>query len=497
MTMGSGDSQHTHSDENLVGDTLRGLLWATIEKGGKGVIGVVVHLVLAWLLAPEHFGLIAGARVGVAFIGMFKDIGFTPAIVQRETIEDYHLDSAFWGTLVSAFVLTPVAIYLAPYIVPVIFNKEGLTAIMQVLLIEVPVLSIASVPRAILERNMRFKALSLRTFVAMFVGGVVAIVLALQGWGVWSLVAKTLISASVGAVILWGAIDWRPQFRFSYSHFYDLFAFGINVSGQKFMNFFNRYGDDWVIIYFLGPAAAGYYTVAYELLKGMTDLFARPMTSVALPAFSRIQSNIPKMREAFLLTVRYSSLVCFPVYFLFISVAPELYEVVYAPKWAECVPIARVLAGIGILHAVALLNSNLIKANGRADWEFRLSLLNVLGNITGFIIGAQFGIIGVATAYVVRGYLFSPIELYLVHRLIEYDVSRYLKELGGSVLGGLAVAGAVFGVKAVLPTLLPAYAVLGILLATGIATHFLFVYFVSGISVPEVKARLQEEISVS
>jgi PST family polysaccharide transporter len=221
------------------------------------------------------------------------------------------------------------------------------------------------------------------------------------------------------------------------------------------------------------------------------------MTSVALPAFSRIQSNIPKMREAFLLTVRYSSLVCFPVYFLFISVAPELYEVVYAPKWAECVPIARVLAGIGILHAVALLNSNLIKANGRADWEFRLSLLNVLGNITGFIIGAQFGIIGVATAYVVRGYLFSPIELYLVHRLIEYDVSRYLKELGGSVLGGLAVAGAVFGVKAVLPTLLPAYAVLGILLATGIATHFLFVYFVSGISVPEVKARLQEEISVS
>lgn len=479
----------------MLGESLRGLLWATIEKGGKGVIGIVVHLVLAWLLAPEHFGLIAGARVGVAFIGMFKDIGFAPAIVQRDHLEDDHLHSGFWGALAAASILTPLGVLLAPYVVPIIFNKEGLTPILQVLLLEVPIISIASVPTALLERQMRFKTLSLRTFVAMFTAGVVAVVLAFMGWGVWALVAKSIVKAFVGAVILWGAIDWRPKLRFSAKHFWELFSFGANVSAEKFMNFFNRYGDDWIVIYFLGPAAAGYYTVAYEILKGMTDLFARPMTSVALPAFSKIQNDLERMRGAFLTTVQYSSLLAFPLYFIFIAVAPEIYDVVYADKWAPCVPIARVLAGIGILHSVALLNSNVIKAMGRADWDFWLSFLNVVGNLTGFLIAAQFGVTAVAAAYVIRGYVFMPVKLYFVHSLIEYSVSAYLEKIGIALAGGLAAAGATFAVKYFVLSGTMVYLSLPLLALVGLVVHFLFVYFLSGISLPKIRSRLQQELA--
>jgi PST family polysaccharide transporter len=216
---------------------------------------------------------------------------------------------------------------------------------------------------------------------------------------------------------------------------------------------------------------------------------------VALPAFSRLQHETERLKQAFVMSVYGASLLSFPVFFLFAAVAPEFFEVVYGAKWLDSAPVAQVLAFIGVLHTAALFNPPIIKAKGKANWEFRLSFINAIGNVGGFLIGAQFGIEGVALAFVLWGYVFTPVELYFVHKLVGYDVPGYIKKVSRSFVAGLSIAAVVWLFGQMTSDLLPAWARLAIMIPMGFAGHYLFVRYIAGLSVTDLKSRLRKELS--
>ncbi|MFW5966076.1 MAG: lipopolysaccharide biosynthesis protein [Persicimonas sp.] len=488
--MSEDNSQQTSS---LLGESIRGVIWSLADRGGSGAISVLVHIVLARLLVPEYFGVIAMARVGVELIGLFNDLGFAQAIIQRDELEDEHLDSALWSLMGIGLILSAVG-YVASPLVALFFDEPQLEDVFKVLVLQIPIMSASAVPVAILKRRMRFKVLSVRSLFAVTVAGGIAIGLAFLGWGVWALVAKSLIDVCVGAVVLWAAVEWRPRVAFSKAHFRDLFSFGANITGAKFVNFFTRQADDLIIGYFLGSTALGFYSVAYEILQGLTSLLARTMTSVALPAFSRLQHEADQLRKAFVTSVSGASLLSFPVFLLFAAVAPEFFEVIYGDKWIDSAPIAQILAFVGVLHTAALFNPPIIKARGRADWAFLLSLVNAVGNVAGFFIGVTFGVEGVAIAFVAWGYLFTPFELVCVHRLIDFRVGEYLTNVGRSFVSALGIAAAVRGLGWLLAPHLPTWVSLGIMVGVGLLGHYLFVRFIVGLSITDLTARLREEL---
>ena len=196
-----------------------------------------------------------------------------------------------------------------------------------------------------------------------------------------------------------------------------------------------------------------------------------------MPAFAKLQNDRDRMREAFIGAVKTSSIVAFPFFFLFIGVAPELMQIAYGPQWAPAIPVARVLAVIGILHAVVLINPPLIKACDKPSWEFGLSALHMLGNTIGFSLAVWYGgILEVALAYVLSGYLITPIPLWAVHTLIEYRVSRYLRVIGFAVLGCTLMLGGVFGLKALLPLSIPNPVRFVLMLTLGFGLYSLYIY---------------------
>lgn len=493
-----GSSPDEPEGDGLFGKSLRGLLWSGLERGGTAAISIVVQIALARLLIPEHFGLVAMANVVIGFLSLLKDQGFVEAIIQREEIEEAHLDTAMWAITVQSVVLTIVGFAAAP-LVAAGFDEPELADVFRVLVLTIPIMSTSSLPTAVLKREMDFKPLSLRALFAAVVGGAVAVTLAVLGFGVWSLVVQNLVQHLVGAIVLWKAVDWLPGFNISMTHYKQLFAFGANILGERVINYFNRQFDDLLIGAVLGSKVLGYYTVAYEILKGLTNILSRTGTQVALPLFSRLQNEASRLSGAFLTAMQSTALIAFPVFLLFIGVAPELFDLVYGPKWAPSVPLARVLALIGVLHAILLINEPIFKARGKPSWSFWLTGLNVIGNVIGFSIAVFVfeSALAVAAAYVLRGYLLMPVPFYYVRKLVDFRYRDLAERLAFPLLASAAAVGSVFALKFVLPDTWWLAARTALLISVGFATYFGLVYLFLPESARRLVSRVRAKLASS
>lgn len=447
---------------------LKGLVWSSIDKWGAKIFALLVFVILARLLEPEAFGLIAISSVFVQLINVLVDQGFSDAIVQREKVEKEHLDTAFWSSIVLSIVLF-LLIFFSSGIIADLMGEIELSSVLKVLSLAIIVRAFSSVQIALFRRDLKFKILSIRSLASVFIGGIVGIFMAYMGYGVWSIVGQQLISKLTELLVLWLASDWRPSLCFSIPHFKELFSFGVNILFTNLLNFGNRNVDDLLIGYFLGSTALGYYTVAYNILKALTDMIASVGYQVAFPTFSKIQKQPEKIRQAFYEVTEIASFVSFPIFIGVAAVASNLIPVVFGDQWDSSIPVMQVLALIGVLHTLYYFNNSVILALGKSSWRLGINLVNVICNIFAFIIAVQWGIFAVAVAYVLRGYVLSPIPLLLVRKLIGFNMLKYFKQMMFPFVGALSI---VFGVY-LCEIILSEHVSIAVLLAIQIITGFL------------------------
>ncbi len=275
---------------NLREKAINSVIWSATQTWGVRVISFLVMIALARLVAPEAFGLVAYATVFIAFAQIFVNQGFSDAIVQFPQLSREHLDTAFWASLLTGGLLSIISFFSSSAVAG-LFREPQLIPILRWLSPIFFLSALSSVQQAILRRELAFKSLTIRSLAANLVSSIIAVIMALRGYGVWSLVAKILVAAIVNAVMLWRVSDWRPGFRLSIKRFRELFLFGINIVGGDFVDFLSVHSDDFLIGYFLGPVALGYYTLAYNLLIVTTDLLISVPNAVAFPLLSSLQSR--------------------------------------------------------------------------------------------------------------------------------------------------------------------------------------------------------------
>lgn len=415
---------------------IRGAMWSALEKWGAQLVSTVIFLLLARLLGAEAFGLVALANVFMYFMQIFLDQGFAQAIIQKDELDPEHLDTAFWTSVLMGALFLSIVLAAAG-VVANFYNEPELAPIIRWMSISFLLAGLSSVQSAILQRNMQFKVFAARSLVATAACGVAGVGAAFMGLGVWSLVIKEVVFGLAGAVMLWSASSWRPGFRFSSKHFGELFSFGINIVGFNFLDFFNRRSDDLLIGYFLGPVALGYYSVAYRLLLTMIKLLTTVTAQVALPTFSRIQKEPGRMRKAFYKTTSYTSFVSFPSFLGVAVLAPELVQILFGNDWLPSISVMRILALIGILHSIQYFASTVLLAMNKPFWRLRVIFLLTVCNIFGFFIAVRWGINAVAASYVICGYLFSPVFLVLIKKLINIDFKHYLIQYINPLFGSL------------------------------------------------------------
>jgi len=454
---------------------VKGVFWSGVQIWGGRVISLLIFVLLAHLLTPEAFGLVALASLFIAFVQTFQDQGFGDAIIQRPDLQKEHLDTAFWTNLLIGSLLALMGIAGSKFIAG-LFHQSQLAPIVRWLSLSFILAGLSSTPQAILRRRLAFRELAIRSIFSTIIGGVLGLVLALLGFGVWSLVAQDLVSALVGVVVLWNVSSWRPSLHFSKEHFRDLLSFGFNIIGINLLNFLNRHADDLLIGYFLGPIMLGFYSIAYKLLVVMTDLLTSVTNAVAFPTFSRLQNDPERMRRAFLQAIHYTSLISFPAFLGVALVAPELIITFFGPQWTLSIPVIRVLAFIGILHSIFYFHGSIVIARGRPSWRLGITFLNAASNVFAFALAVRWGIIAVAAAYVLRGYVLAPLEVWMVKKVADIDVRQYLSQFTKPVLGSLSMSIGILGLRLALDNVLGLYVRLGVYMFVGILIYILTVY---------------------
>lgn len=477
---------------DLASSVVRGTVWAVGERWVRRALSALTFLVLARLLRPEDFGLVALAAVFIAIGEVLREQGLGAAIIQRTELSKSLLDTAFWLSLFFGLAVAIVNWFLAP-VFGAILQEPRVSPILRVLGVSLVIGGLGQVPDALLRRRFQFKAIALRTTVANVAGGLVGISLAIGGAGAWALVGQSLTTAVVTSAVLWIVIDYRPGYSANTADARRIWGFGGRVAGEQFLGILQRRGDDLLIGAIIGPVALGYYTVAYRLLLILLDTTTRVVQTVSLPTLSRLQDDLPRMRRAFLQSTRLTALVGFPAFAGLGLLAYEFTVVLMGDQWLPSVSLMRVLAIAGAIQTVSLFYRVSIQALGRPDVSLKLAFGLTLAYGAAFSVGAAFGVFWVAVGYVSVTIVMQPVSLHVVKRALSLDIGSYVRGLLPSVIGCGVMAVSVIAVRALLTGSSP-LTVLAVAVPVGVLTYTVVVAVIDRPVVEmirQVRGRLQ------
>lgn len=458
---------------------IKGTLWSAISQWANKFLSLVTFTILTRLLEPDSFGLIALAGTFLAFLNLFLDQGFSTTIIQRKDLEPEHLDTAFWTNIAISLILAVICVAGAG-VTANFFKEPSLAPVIRWLSLNLIIISFNSVQSALFSKKLDFKLLAISSLISSFSGAIVGITMAFTSFGVWSLVGQQLSGGIVSSFVLWIASDWRPRFRFSRKHLDDLFAFGLNIVGINILAFLVTRGDNLLIGYFLGATALGYYDLAYRLLLVVTSLFVGIIGSTALPIFSSIQDDLPRLRKVLYEFVELSNTVAFPIFLGMSVLTPELVIVIFGEQWKASIPVMQILNIIGILYAGFYVNAPLMMAVGKPEWKLRLDIFRTIFYVTAFFIAVRWGIVAVAASFVISAYLIAFVTVWVMKKLVGINIKVYLSKYLVPLIASLIMILCVSGVKYLVNTNFVATNTLTLLISilTGMIVYPLLIYLI-------------------
>ncbi len=432
----------TPAERTLGGRAVSGMIWSLVEQWGSQVLASAVFVVLARLVAPKAFGLVALAGVFVAFANVFLGQGFAQAVIAQRPLRKDHVDTAFWTNTALGATLAAVGIGCAP-LVAHLQGDGDIRPVLQALSLNFLLGALGGIPEAMLQRDLQFRSLSVRTLISNVVADVLGVTLAVAGAGVWALVAQTVAQTALDSLILWVVSPRRPGLQVTRAALRDMRNFGLNVTGLNVLNLLNRQSDNFLVGVYLGPVKLGFYSVAYQILSLFETSFIGTIQVVMFPVFASVSDDRKRLNRAFEMASRATAIIAFPAFVGLALVSRQMIPLVFGDKWTSAVPVAQVLAFIGIVHAMSQFNGQVCKAVGRVGIVVRFTALNTVVNVAGFFVAVHFGIFWVAVAYVARGYLLYPLSILMVHTALNHDVARHLRGFLAPITATAAMAGAV------------------------------------------------------
>lgn len=401
LPAGQSSVPQDQSSKDLTRRTLAGFGWTAGSRLAGQLASFSLSVILARLLSPKDFGLLALATVFTGFAQLFSDLGLSAALVQAKKIEETHRSSVFWLNVAIGAGITCLLAALSP-LIALFFDQPKVQPLVLVLSLSFVLGSFGIVQRSLLLRAMNFRAIAVADTASVWLSGGLAIGLAYSGWGVWSLVVQGLVRATLVSTFLAIAGRWRPRLLWRRDSLRELFGYSANLAGFTLLNYWIRNADNLLIGKFFGPEALGLYTRAYATMLLPVTQLTNVLGNVMFPAFSRIQDDPERVKRAFLRANALIALVSFPAMFGLAAIARDFVLVVYGERWVRVAGLLQVLAIVGGLQSVASTVGWIYRSQGRTDILLRWGLVTAAILIGGIALGVAYGSIeGVAIGYAI------------------------------------------------------------------------------------------------
>lgn len=378
--------------ERTMGAAQWRLAASLVQAGLQFGIGVL----LARLLPPGDFGLVALALVVIGLVTLVSDLGLGRAAIQRRQLSERHVRVAFTGSVALGALMTVAVALIAPLAAQVT-RTPALTPVLRAESVLFLVGGVGITARALLQRSLHFRRLFWVDFTAYGVGYAgVGLALALAGAGVWALVAAAVTQGLLASLLALQAVRHPLRPLLARTELNDLLGFGVGVSLNGVINYAARNGDNFIVGRWLGTGALGLYARAYHLMELPLLHVSAVLGSVLFPALSEIQHDRARLRRAYLLSVQMTVLVAAPVMAGMLIAAPHLVLGLYGPRWEGVIPPLQILSAVGLFRAVYHLSGAVTQASGRVYAELRRQVVYAALVIGGGLAGRWWGITGVA-----------------------------------------------------------------------------------------------------
>ena len=403
------------------GIIIRSLFWKFFERTSVQLIQFVITILLARILKPAEYGIIALIMVFISISQVVVDGGFNTALIQKKNADHIDFSTIFFFGLVMSLIMYIILFFSAPAIASY-YSMPELVPVIRVVGVVLFLHAVNAVQNSIISKDMLFRILFIGSFCSILLSGTVSIIMAYNGFGVWALVTQILLSQLTLTIVLWFILKWRPLFTFSYTHFKSLFDYGwkifvTNVIVAIFVNI-----RKLIIGKMYAPASLAYFERGGHFPDLILSNINSTIKAVLFPAFSKEQNDHDRVKQMLRRSTQMSCFFIYPTMMLLIVSAKPLVLFLLTEKWLPIVDFLQIICIANFFRPISIPNLEAIKAMGYSGISLKLEVIKKILDVIILVVSVFFGIYAIAWGIVLFNFLCVFINLYPNKHLLDYGI---------------------------------------------------------------------------
>lgn len=407
--------------------TISGVKWSAIERFSTQGVTFLLGLILARLLSPSDFGVVGMLTIFFSISQTFIDSGFSNALIRKIDRTEQDFSTVFYFNIVVGVLCYFVLFFLAPYIAE-FYRMPILTSVTRVLALTMFLNSLIVVQVALFTIRIDFKNQAKINFVSAIVSGIVGVVLAYQGFGVWALVYQSIARSLVCVILFWALAKWRPLLSFSWSSFKSLFSFGSKLLASNLLHTFYSNMTNLVIGKFYSSKDLGFYDRGQQFARIPMDTSVSILQRVTFPIMSTIQNEDERLIELYRKYIKLSSIPIFFFLFLLAALAKPIITILLTERWLDSVIYLQLYCFAQMFTHITRLNLNLLQVKGRSDLFLKLEIVKKSVSLLLLFVSIPFGVIAICLSQVIYEQIALYINTYYTGKLFGLSYLAQVKD---------------------------------------------------------------------
>ena len=483
------DPQQPPASESLLRRAGHAAAW-TFFGNWAGLAGNLASVVvMARLLGPETFGVFGLALVVVAIPEVICSGALNDVLIQRRDLHRGHVNGVTWLSLALAVVFTAGVVALAPQ-AAALFDAPAVTPVLRVFSVALILSALASIPAALLQRDLRFREITSVDVAGTAAAAAVGIAVALAGGGVWSFVWMELTRRALRLIMFAAYARWMPSFTARWGHVTDLSAYSRWVVGLRVVEQAHQSLSRGLVGYFLGPHALGLINFAFRLQEHARSILVSPLSAVALPVASQTQGDPAMLQRALSGAIGFAALIAYPALIGAAAMAPLAVPFLFGDAWKDAVILVQIALLAGLRAPASAFYSGVLRGAGRPDYAFLLAVVGLVAIVVLVPAAAQAGVVYVALAMAIQQAVDWAVGAILVRRLTGFSLRQQLLAGSGPLLSAMAMGATVLLLSRPLADAMPIPAAMAVLVAIGMSVYVGLLFVVVKDPVGKLRAGL-------
>ncbi len=424
--------------DSLKKKTANGIIWSTIERFSTQGAGFIIGILIARMLSPDDYGLIAMVGIVFAISGVFVDSGFSSALIRRKDRSESDLSTVFYFNILIGLIATGLIFLSAPFIAD-FYDNSQLTSIIRVLSINVFIGSFGSVQQTLLSIRLDFKTQAKISLASTIVSGLVGLWGAYNGYGAWALVMQMITSSVIRPILLWSLVKWRPTKPFSKESFKSLFGFGSKLLASALLD--TAYNNIYSIVIgkVFSPAKLGLYSRANQLAAFPSSNITGIIQRVTFPVLSEIQDDDIRLATNYRKLLKFSAFIVFPMMVGLASVAKPLIAILLGDKWVSSAIYLQIICFAMMWYPIHAINLNLLQVKGRSDLFLRLEIIKKIIGCSILAVTIPMGLMYMCFGQIASSIIALIVNTHYTGKLISVGYFKQMRDLTPIMLASVSM----------------------------------------------------------